>query len=292
MRWKGGRKSQNVQDARGKSTPSRGGLPLQLLTSKSGLLILAIAGAAYFMGVDPRLIMSVLSGSSQPPNQTQPAPITPEQQELGDFVAVVLADTEDTWRPLFQSRGLTYQDPTLVMFSDSVNSACGFAQAAMGPFYCPADQKIYIDLSFYRDLKERHSAPGDFAQAYVIAHEVGHHVQTLLGISAQVQQQKRKVSELEANQLQVRMELQADCYAGLWAHHAEAARQILEQGDIDEALNAASQIGDDTLQRKAQGQVVPESFTHGTAAQRSRWFKRGFELGDVDACDTFITKTL
>jgi hypothetical protein len=292
MRWKGGRRSQNIEDVRGKSAPSRGGLPLHLLTSKSGLLILAVAAGAYFMGVDPRLILSVLSGSSQQTTQTSQAPISPEQQQLGEFVAVVLADTEDTWRPLFQQRDLAYQDPTLVLFSDAVNSACGFAQAAMGPFYCPADQKVYIDLSFYRDLKERHDAPGDFAQAYVIAHEVGHHVQTLLGISAQVQQKKRTVSQVEANQLQVRMELQADCYAGLWAHHAEAARQILEDGDIDEALNAASQIGDDTLQQKGQGKIVPESFTHGTAAQRSRWFKRGFELGSVDACDTFSIKTL
>lgn len=292
MRWKGGRRSQNIEDVRGKSTRSRGGLPLQLLTSKSGLLILAVAAGAYFMGVDPRLILSVLSGTGQQATQTAPAPISPEQQQLGEFVSVVLADTEDTWRPLFQQRGLAYEDPTLVLFSDAVNSACGFAQAAMGPFYCPADKKVYIDLSFYRDLKERHDAPGDFAQAYVIAHEVGHHVQTLLGVSAQVQQQKRSASPVEANQLQVRMELQADCYAGLWAHHAQAARQILEDGDIDEALNAASQIGDDTLQHKAQGRIVPESFTHGTAQQRSRWFKRGFEFGSVEACDTFTTKTL
>lgn len=296
MRWKGGRRSENIQDARG-SSGSRmprggGGLPLRLLTSKSGLVILAIAGVAYFMGVDPSLILSVLNGGSQISSQPTQASMSPEQQELADFVSVVLADTEDTWRPIFQTRGLTYQEPTLVLFSGSVNSACGYAQAAMGPFYCPADQKVYIDLSFYRDLRERHEAPGDFAQAYVIAHEVGHHVQTLLGISAQVQQKKRSVSEVQANQLQVRMELQADCYAGLWAHHADAARQILEHGDIDEALNAASQIGDDTLQQKGQGRVVPESFTHGSAKQRSRWFKQGLELGDMDACDTFTIKTL
>jgi predicted metalloprotease len=291
MRWKGGRRSQHIQDVRGRSASPRGGLPLRLLTSKGGLVILAIAGAAYFMGVDPRLILSVLSGGQQI-TQTAPQPVNPEQQELADFVSVVLADTEDTWHPLFQSQGLTYQEPTLVLFSGSVNSACGFAQSAMGPFYCPADKKVYIDLSFYRDLKDRHQAPGDFAQAYVIAHEVGHHVQTLLGISAKVRQLQQNATEVEANQLQVRMELQADCFAGLWAHHADAARQILEDGDIDEALNAASQIGDDTLQKKGRGQVVPESFTHGSAKQRSRWFKRGVELGELAACDTFSTKTL
>lgn len=292
MRWKGGRRSQNLEDVRGRSGSSRGGLPLGLLTSKTGWVILLIAGGAYFMGVDPRLILSMLSGSSQPATQTAQQPVDPEQQQLADFVSVVLADTEDTWHPLFQSQGLTYKEPALVLFSGSVNSACGFAQAAMGPFYCPADQKVYIDLNFYRELRERHQAPGDFAQAYVIAHEVGHHVQTLLGISAKVHQQKQNSSEIEANQLQVRMELQADCFAGLWAHHADAARQILEAGDVDEALNAASQIGDDTLQKRGSGHVVPESFTHGSAKQRSRWFKRGLELGEVNACDTFATKTL
>lgn len=292
MRWKGGRKSQNLEDVRGRSSAGRGGLPLGLLTSKTGWVILLIAGGAYFMGVDPRIILNVLSGAGQSVTQTAQEPVTPEQQQLADFVSVVLADTEDTWHPLFQSQGLTYKEPRLVLFSGSINSACGFAQAAMGPFYCPADQKVYIDLTFYRDLRERHQAPGDFAQAYVIAHEVGHHVQTLLGIATKVHQQKQNSSEVEANQLQVRMELQADCFAGLWAHHAEAARQILEAGDIDEALNAASQIGDDTLQKKSGGQVVPESFTHGTAVQRSRWFKRGLELGELSACDTFSTKTL
>lgn len=292
MRWKSGRRSENIQDARARSGTRRGGLPLGLLTSKSGLIILVIAGAAYFMGVDPSLILGVLNGGGQLSSSSSQPVISPEQQQLSDFVSVVLADTEDTWRPIFIARGLSYQDPTLVLFSDSVNSACGFAQAAMGPFYCPADQKVYIDLSFYRDLKEQLGAPGDFAQAYVIAHEVGHHVQTLLGISAKVQQEKSKVNQVQANQLQVRMELQADCYAGLWAHHADAARQILEQGDVDEALNAASQIGDDTLQQKGQGRIVPESFTHGSAQQRSRWFKRGLDLGDMNACDTFSAASL
>lgn len=291
MRWKGGRRSENIQDNRGHSSSPRGGLPLGLLTSKGGLIILVIAGVAVFMGADPRMVLSLLSGSGQTVQTTQ-APITPEQQELADFVSVVLADTEDTWRPLFQSQGLTYQEPTLVLFSGSVDSACGFAQAAMGPFYCPADRMVYIDLGFFRELRERHKAPGDFAQAYVIAHEVGHHVQGLLGTLGSVQQQKQNVGSAEANELQVRVELQADCYAGLWAHHADAARQILEHGDIDEALNAASQIGDDTLQKKGSGRVVPESFTHGSAQQRARWFKRGFEFGELKACDTFAAKTL
>lgn len=291
MRWKGGRRSENIRDNRGRSSSPRGGLPLGLLTSKSGLVILVIAGVAVFMGADPRMILSLLSGGGEQIQTTQPS-VSPEQQELADFVSVVLADTEDTWRPIFQQQGLTYQEPTLVLFSGSVNSACGFAQAAMGPFYCPADRMVYIDLSFYRELRERHQAPGDFAQAYVIAHEVGHHVQALLGTLGKVHQQKQKVSTIEANELQVRVELQADCYAGLWAHHADAARQILEHGDIDEALNAASQIGDDTLQKKGSGQVVPESFTHGSAQQRSRWFKRGFEFGELRSCDTFATKTL
>src|SRR5690606_19917067 len=245
MRWKGGRRSENIQDNRGRSSSPRGGLPLGLLTSKGGLIILVIAGVAVFMGADPRMILSLLSGSGQPVQTTQ-SPITPEQQELADFVSVVLADTEDTWRPLFQAQGLTYQEPTLVLFNGSVDSACCFAQAAMGPFYCPADRMVYIDLSFFRELRERHKAPGDFAQAYVIAHEVGHHVQGLLGTLGSVQQQKQNVSSAAANELQVRIELQADCYSGLWAHHADAARQILEHGDIDDALNAASQIGDDT----------------------------------------------
>lgn len=291
MRWKGGRRSDNVRDDRGRPAARGGGLPLGLLTSKSGLLILAIAGVAIFMGADPRLILGLLSGSDGS-LQTAPAPVSAEQQQLADFVSVVLADTEDTWRPLFQAQGLTYQDPTLVLFSGAVDSACGFAQAAMGPFYCPADRMVYIDLNFYKELRERHAAPGDFAQAYVIAHEVGHHVQALLGTLGKVQQQKRNASAAEANELQVRIELQADCYAGLWANHADAARQILEHGDIDEALNAAAQIGDDTLQKKGSGRVVPESFTHGSAQQRSRWFKRGFEFGKLESCDTFASKTL
>jgi predicted metalloprotease len=223
---------------------------------------------------------------------TETTPPSPEQQQLADFVSVVLADTEDTWHAIFQQSGQRYQEPTLVLFTGAVQSACGFAQAAMGPFYCPADQKVYIDLSFYDDLRSRHNAPGDFAQAYVIAHEIGHHVQNLTGISGEVQSMRRRVSETESNQLSVRLELQADCLAGIWANHADRSRQILETGDVEEALNAASAIGDDRLQKQAGGYVVPESFTHGSSAQRVRWFKQGMTSGRFDACNTFEAERL
>ena len=226
----------------------------------------------------------------QTQQQSAPAPSagsTKLEDEQSQFVAVVLADTEDTWNAVFQKAGRDYREPSLVLFSGSVRSACGFAQAAMGPFYCPADQKVYIDLSFYSDLQNRFRAPGDFAQAYVIAHEVGHHVQTLLGISEQVQRQKAQLSRAEANQLSVRQELQADCLAGIWAHHADRTRALLEQGDIEEGLNAASAIGDDRLQKQSQGYVTPESCTHGSTAQRVKWFKRGYASGDINTCDTF-----
>jgi hypothetical protein len=206
---------------------------------------------------------------------------------MADFVSVVLADTEDTWSSLFRQMGETYVEPKLVLYSDAVRSACGTARSAVGPFYCPGDQKLYIDLSFYEDLKNRHQAPGDFAQAYVIAHEVGHHVQNLMGISDKVQALQRRSDRVQANQLSVRLELQADCFAGIWANHADRSRHILEQGDIEEALNAASQIGDDRLQSQAKGYVVPETFTHGTSAQRVRWFKRGIQSGDPAQCNTF-----
>ena len=300
MRWKAGRRSQNIEDARGR-TASRGagggGIPVglfRLLGTKTGLIIAGIAVIGMFFGVDPLMVLGLLTGNGQVTSQSAAPsrPVTAEQQKLADFVSVVLADTEDTWKVLFQEQGMQYRDPTLVLFSGSVNSACGHAQAAMGPFYCPGDQKVYIDLSFYQDLKQRHNAPGDFAQAYVIAHEVGHHVQTLLGVSAQVRQKQKSVSKAQANQLQVRMELQADCFAGLWANKANTARNILEEGDIDEALNAASQIGDDTLQKQGQGYVVPESFTHGSAKQRSRWFRQGFQLGTLAACDTLAANAL
>jgi predicted metalloprotease len=207
--------------------------------------------------------------------------------ELRDFVSVVLADTEDVWNDLFRRRNANYREPTLVLFSGAVQSACGFAQAAVGPFYCPADQKVYLDLSFFRDLRDRFGAPGDFAQAYVIAHEVAHHVQNLLGISDKVRAAQQRTGQREANQLSVRLELQADCLAGVWANQAQRSRQILEEGDVEEALGAASAIGDDRLQRQSRGYVAPDSFTHGSSAQRVEWFRRGLDSGRVDQCDTF-----
>lgn len=225
--------------------------------------------------------------TQQQTTTTPPAAGGALEDEQAQFVAVVLADTEDTWTEIFATAGRQYRRPTLVLFSGAVQSACGFAQAAMGPFYCPADQKVYIDLSFYSDLQNRFQAPGDFAQAYVIAHEVGHHVQTLLGISEKVQRQKSGLSDAAANQLSVRLELQADCLAGIWAHDADRTRDLLEQGDIEEGLNAASAIGDDRLQKQSRGYVTPESFTHGSSEQRVRWFERGYASGNMNRCDTF-----
>ncbi len=281
MRWKMGRRSDNVEDRRG--------VPAGGVAAGGGLGVLVLALIVMLLGGDPTEILqdvSVDTGNIDVSSDTA-TPISPEEEELADFVSVVLADTEDTWNDLFAEQGGDYQEPTLVLFSGLVESACGRAEAAMGPFYCPADQKVYIDLSFYNDLRTRHQAPGDFAQAYVIAHEVGHHVQTLLGISQEVSAIQRQVSPTEANQLSVRLELQADCFAGVWAHHAEEQRQILEAGDVEEALNAASQIGDDRLQQQATGQVVPDSFTHGSSAQRVRWFTQGIQTGDVEQCNTF-----
>jgi uncharacterized protein len=247
----------------------------------------------YLLGVDPRLLLesdgiSVGPSGIPDPNGSglSPAP-SAEQRELAEFVSVVLADTEDTWHELFGQSGQRYTEPKLVLFTDLVRSVCGTAQSAMGSFYCPLDQKVYIDLRFYHDLKQRHGAPGDFAQAYVIAHEVGHHVQNLLGISDEVQSARQRLGEAEGNQLSVRLELQADCFAGVWGHHADRARQLLEEGDVEEALRTASSIGDDRLQRRTRGHVVPESFTHGSAEQRMRWFQRGIRSGTLEACNTF-----
>jgi predicted metalloprotease len=281
MRWRTGRRSSNIEDRRGRRV-SRG-------VAGGGLGTVVIVLVALYFGVDPGVLMQ---GVPTQPHTTETAPPSPEQQELAEFVSVVLADTEDTWHEIFQQSGQRYQEPKLVLFTGAVQSACGFAQAAMGPFYCPGDQKVYIDLSFYDDLRTRHGAPGDFAQAYVIAHEIGHHVQNLTGISGEVQSMRRRVSETESNQLSVRLELQADCLAGIWANHADRSRQILESGDIEEGLNAASAIGDDRLQKQAGGYVVPESFTHGSSAQRVRWFKKGMRSGRFDACNTFETERL
>ncbi len=284
MRWKGGRRSDNIEDRRGMQI-GRGAK-----VGGFGTIILVLV--AMYFGVDPSVILD--QGTPEPTTSQMPASGSPPvgQDLLVDFVSVVLADTEDVWHDQFQRMGATYKEPALVLFSGAVQSACGFAEAAMGPFYCPPDQKVYIDLAFYRDLKERHNAPGDFAQAYVIAHEVGHHVQTLLGSSEKVQLRSRQVSQVEANQLSVRQELQADCFAGLWAHHAQRSRQILEEGDIEEALSAASAIGDDRLQQQGRGYVTPDSFTHGSSAQRVEWFRRGFNSGILEQCNTFEAETV
>ena len=283
MLWKDGRRSDNVEDRRGMGV-ARG--------AKVGVGTIILALVAMYFGVDPSVILN--QGTLEPTTaQVSPAGPRPAGQDpLADFVAVVLADTEDVWREQFQRMGKTYREPRLVLFSGAVQSACGFAEAAMGPFYCPGDQKVYIDLSFYRDLKERHQAPGDFAQAYVIAHEIGHHVQNQLGISEKVQRRSRQVGKNEANQLSVRQELQADCLAGVWAFHAHRNRQILEEGDIEEALNAASAIGDDRLQKQGRGYVTPDSFTHGSSAQRVEWFRRGIKSGTLEQCNTFQTAAL
>lgn len=285
MRWKTGRRSQNVRDRRGQSYRG-GGSPMVVGGGGLGMVVVAIVIA--LLGGDPTVLLD--SGVQQPsrsPAGGQYQASTPEEDQLADFVSVVLADTEDTWNRIFpQEFGGSYQEPNLVLFTGAVQSACGTASAAVGPFYCPADQQVYIDLSFYQDLKYKLGAPGDFAQAYVVAHEVGHHVQNLLGISDEVRATQSRVSETEANQLSVLQELQADCFSGIWAHNA-ARRDLLEPGDIEEALNAASQIGDDSLQKQQRGYVNPDSFTHGSSAQRVEWFKRGFTSGDVDQCNTF-----
>jgi hypothetical protein len=256
-----------------------------------GILLLALVGM--YFGIDPSVILDQVGqmGGEQSSTITEYIP-TAEENQLAEFVSVVLADTEDTWKAQFSQMGSTYVEPSLVLFTGAVESACGFAQAAMGPFYCPPDQKVYIDLGFYQDLKNRMNSPGDFAQAYVIAHEVGHHVQNLLGISDKVQAARGELSEKDFNQLSVRLELQADCLAGVWANHADRVRQVVEPGDIDEALNAASQIGDDRLQKQTRGQVTPDSFTHGTSEQRVHWFRRGFSSGDLNSCNTFAAESL
>ncbi len=286
MRTDGGRESENVEDRRGTSAA---GLPLGGRGIGLGTVVLVLV--AMYFGVDPSLVLD-LSGTAATPSHSRPLPAAGATDPQSRFVSVVLADTEDTWRALFASAGKSYRDPKLVLFTGATQSACGLGQAAMGPFYCPLDQKVYIDLAFYRDLQQRFHAPGDFAQAYVIAHEVGHHVQNLLGISEKVHAMQQRGGERQANALSVRLELQADCLAGVWAHHAQRARNILEAGDVEEALAAATAIGDDRLQKQSQGYVVPESFTHGSSAQRVRWFKRGIDSGLIGQCDTFAASAL
>lgn len=284
MRWKGGRRSRNIEDRRGASAP-------KLLGGGIGTIVVVLV--AMYFGVDPTPLLQTMqdSGSASTAG-SRPTAEDLENDPLADMVSVVVADTEDVWSEIFATQGRSYQAPTLVMFTGTTLSACGRGQAAMGPFYCPADQKAYIDLSFYDQMRTRYKAPGDFAQAYVIAHEIGHHVQNLLGISGQVHKMKQQLGESEANALSVRLELQADCLAGVWAIRADKARNILESGDVEEALNAASAIGDDTLQRQSQGTIVPESFTHGTSAQRQRWFRKGLGSGDPDSCDTFSVESI
>jgi uncharacterized protein len=310
MRWRDGRRSSNIEDRRGDAPSDMGmagggGLLLRLLPfllKRGGLKPLMLVGGlavgAHMLGlINLPSILSQLAGipsgsSSASSTGSSYQASSPEEQELAEFTKVVLADTEDTWQAIFSAQGQSYRLPTLVLYLGGTETACGSGQAAMGPFYCPGDEKLYIDLSFFDELRQRFGAPGDFAQAYVIAHEVGHHVQTLLGTSAAVQKQGESLSEAGRNQLSVRQELQADCYAGIWGFHANRDRQIIEEGDMQEALVAATAIGDDTLQRQAQGSAVPESFTHGSAEQRKRWLSVGFEKGDLQACNTFVANPL
>lgn len=299
MRWRGKRASNNIDDRRGSRVVGgmRSGGLIRLLPmvfrflgfKGTAVAVLGFVGYTYFTGGD---LSALLGGSPTSQTASRPVKQSSAEKELVNFVSVVLADTEETWHLLFKQKGMTYVEPQLVLFRDAVKSACGFGKAAMGPFYCPADQKVYIDLSFYQDLKSRHQAPGDFAQAYVIAHEIGHHVQTLIGISKSVQKAKRGVSETAANRLTVKQELQADCFAGVWAHHADRMRDLLESGDVEEGLTAASAIGDDRLQKQSRGYITPESFTHGSSEQRVRWFKVGLGKGSIESCDTFKAASL
>ncbi|HZW40582.1 MAG TPA: neutral zinc metallopeptidase [Ignavibacteriaceae bacterium] len=278
MRWQGRRGSSNVEDRRGMGGKIVGG----------GLGTIVIALVIYFLGGDPTTVLQ-----NAPTSQTQENYVeSSEEKELAQFVSVVLAETEDVWHQIFKEQNAQYTEPKLVLFSGQVQSACGVAGASSGPFYCPGDQKVYIDLSFYKELQDQFKAPGDFAMAYVIAHEVGHHVQKLTGVSDQVDQLRRRVSKEEYNKYSVMLELQADFYAGVWAHYTEKMKNLLDEGDIDEALNAASQIGDDRIQKQAQGYTVPETFTHGTSEQRKRWFYKGYRTGDINQGDTFNAKEL
>ena len=291
MRWRNPRRSGNIEDRRGMRVPMKavgggiGGLILLIL-----VLLLGGGDSGTIFNDNPNNIGVNNPGSSYYYEGT--TPISQEERELADFVSVVLADTEDTWNEIFAAQNLDYREPTLVLFSSAVESACGFSQSAVGPFYCPIDEKVYIDLSFYQDLRDRFGAPGDFAQAYIIAHEVGHHVQNQIGIMEEVNSaQQQASSQVEVNELSVSLELQADCLAGVWAYNANRARDILEQGDIEEGLNAASNIGDDRLQMEYQGQVTPDSFTHGSSVQRVGWFERGLQAGDINSCNTFEAMT-
>ena len=281
MRWRDTKESQNVEDYRGRRTGGGGG------GMKFGVVGLVAIVGAYFLGIDPRLVMGLLGGGTGEPTREQPVEPGSPTDERGSFVAHVLGDTEETWTAIFAEGGRQYAEPHLALFSDGINTGCGSATSAAGPFYCPPDQMVYIDLAFFRQLETEFAAQGDFAKAYVIAHEVGHHVQNLLGTADKVHSAQQRASEADANALSVMMELQADCFAGIWAHHADSARQVVESGDIDEALTAASSVGDDTIQKRVQGHVNQESFTHGSGADRQKWFRKGYSSGLVQDCNTF-----
>ena len=282
MRWEGDRQSENVEDRRGMSVGGKG-------LAVGGIGTIVITLIALYFGVDPSLILNQVATAPPAAEQQQADPSSrgPEENKLAEFSSVVLADTEDVWGQVFKQNGSTYPNPKMVLYTGEVRSACGFAQAAMGPFYCPNDQKLYLDLSFFNDLHTRYGASGDFAQAYVIAHEVGHHVQNLMGILDKAHTAQGNASKEKANAIQVRVELQADCLAGVWANKADQSKHILESGDVEEALAAASGVGDDRLQQQSRGYVVPESFTHGSSEQRMRWFSAGAKSGDVNQCNTF-----
>lgn len=300
MRWKGRRVSSNVEDRRGSSGAKVGGISIV------GLVVAFVAWK--FFGVDPQQAYQATQQITAAQSQTGTAPeqLSAEQKEASDFVGTILADTEDTWTPIFQQLGQSYVAPKLVLFNGRVQSACGTAESAMGPFYCPSDQKVYIDTQFFKEMRQqmgisgdknqtelsRQDQAGDFAQAYVVAHEVGHHIQNLLGISSQVQRAQEQANRIQANQLSVRLELQADCFAGIWANRNQERTQFLEAGDVEEAMDAAQKIGDDYLQKRATGQVVPDSFTHGTSQQRMHWFETGLKSGDLNQCDTFNSRSI
>lgn len=285
MKWEGNRESDNVEDRRG------GGGGFGRRSVGIGTIVIALLGS-YFFGVSPSTIINLLSGGGGQITQQEPAQRPPVDDPMARFVATVLADTEDTWGPIFRAQGATYIKPKLVLFTGQTPTACGTGDTASGPFYCPGDQKIYIDLAFYQTMRDRFRVSSDFAQAYVIAHEVGHHVQHISGITEKIEQVRRSGTQKQANAISVKLELQADCFAGVWAYHANQARSILEDGDVESALKAASAIGDDTLQKQSQGHVVPDSFTHGTSAQRVHWFQRGIQGGDLNSCNTFAARQL
>ncbi|MES2960233.1 MAG: neutral zinc metallopeptidase [Pseudomonadota bacterium] len=293
MKWEGQRQSDNVEDRR-----SEGGGGFRLGGGRGiglGTIVIALVGGWIF-GINPLTLLGMLSGGGgaieAPTSQQAPAQSPPANDTMASFVSTVLADTEDVWGAVMKTGGVAYREPKLVLFRGAVGTACGTGQSAMGPFYCPGDQKVYIDLGFFDTLRTRMGAPGDFAQAYVISHEVGHHVQNLLGITGKVDGMRGRVSETQMNALSVRVELQADCFAGVWTHHSQKGKGWLDSSDVNEAMNAAAQIGDDMLQRKSQGTVVPESFTHGSSQQRQSWFRRGLESGSMAQCNTFDARTL